>query len=82
MVAIPSLYVYIYSKDNVLLPQPNQRCITTGVFLDEKGVHDLGLGTLKGGLTSQQIMKYPSSQKWVYVKRNKVVNITWSLEVK
>lgn len=75
---IPSLYVYIYSKDNVLLPEPNQRCITTGASLDENGVHDLGLGTLKGGLTSQQIMKYPL----VYVKRDKVVNITWSLEVK
>lgn len=79
---IPSLYVYIYSKDNVLLPEPNQCHITTGVFLDGKGVHDLGLGTLKGGLASQQIMKYPSSQKQVYVKRDKVVNTTWSLEVK
>lgn len=47
-----------------------------GFLLDEKGIHDLGLGICEGGLTSQQLMKYPSSQKQVYVKRDKVAK--WS----
>lgn len=68
------LYVYIYSKDNVLLPEPNQCCITiVDFYLMKTMIHDLGLVALKGGLTSQQFMKCPSSQKQVYVKRDKVI---------